>query len=370
VPAGTVIGRLGGALTANGRAHLILRIRPAGDHSHQIDPAPLLDAWRLAARGAIGPTTSHTPGGNRLTLGRAMLLGDRQLARMVLTDARVHLTHAGRDDVRSGQIDRRVLVSLEALADAGLHPSVSALRSGADDRAGALGRGFEVVALNRQALATQRDATSLSSQALRVLRALPNPLAPRHARLEGAATGTLATAASTSTADGRLTVSFPRHPHTSAAVARAVDAMLSGSAIAGAQLAGSPDLKGAPDAVRQIAGGADAIAGLPYIWGGGHGNWDASGYDCSGSVSYALHAAGLLDAPLTSGELASWGEAGPGKWVTIYANPTHVIMEIGGQFYGTAGFGHPETGGGPGWFSVTPSPEYLAGFTVRHPAGL
>ena len=56
--------------------------------------------------------------------------------------------------------------------------------------------------------------------------------------------------------------------------------------------------------------------------------------------------------------------------MTIFANPTHVIMEIGGQFYGTSGFGHPETGGGPGWFSVTPSPEYLANFSVRHPAGL
>jgi hypothetical protein len=144
-----------------------------------------------------------------------------------------------------------------------------------------------------------------------------------------------------------------------------------GSPIAvGAQGAGAPDLKDAPEAVKAIAAGADAIAGLPYIWGGGHGSWDASGYDCSGSVSYALHAAGLLDTPLTSGDLASWGDAGAGEWVTIYANSTHVLMEIGGQFYGTSGFGHPETGGGPGWFSVTPSPEYLANFTVRHPAGL
>src|SRR5439155_21985683 len=102
VPAVTVIGRLGGALTSHDRAHLLLRIAPVASHSHLIDPAPLLDAWRLTARGAIGPTTSRTPGGERLTLGRAMLLGDRQLGRMVLTDSRVHLTRAGRDDVRSG----------------------------------------------------------------------------------------------------------------------------------------------------------------------------------------------------------------------------------------------------------------------------
>jgi cell wall-associated NlpC family hydrolase len=374
VPAGTVIGRLGGALTSHGRAHVLVRIRPAGGRTRQIDPAPLLEAWRLAARGAMGPTSAKTEDGAPLGIGRTMLLSDRQLGRAVLDDDRVHLTHAGRDDVRSGQIDRRVLVSLEALADADLHPSVSALRSGTTtDGARELGRGLEIVALNGERLAAQRTATSAATRALRLLRSLPAPLAPRHAKLAAdAADGTTAIAASTSTAAGRLDVSYPRRPHNSRAISRAVDAMLRGGSpvIAGAQGAGAPDLKGAPATVKDIAAGADAIAGLPYVWGGGHGNWEASGYDCSGSVSYALHAAGLLDAPLTSGGLASWGAAGPGKWVTIYANPTHVIMEIDGQFYGTSGFGHPETGGGPGWFSVTPSPEYLAGFTVRHPEGL
>jgi cell wall-associated NlpC family hydrolase len=266
-----------------------------------------------------------------------------------------------------------VLVSLEALADAGLHPSVSALRSGSiTDATRDLGRGFEIVALNGDQLAAQRTPSSTASQALRVLRSLPAPLAPRHATLDPAAQGATAIAASTSTAQGRLVVGFPRRPHNSRAITRAVNAMLLGGSpvVAGAQGAGAPDVSHAPQAVKQIVAGADAIAGLPYVWGGGHGSWDASGYDCSGSVSYALHAAGLLDAPLTSGELAGWGEAGAGEHVTIYANPTHVIMEIEGQFYGTSGFGHPETGGGPGWFSVTPSPEYLANFTARHPAGL
>ncbi|HEY3019798.1 MAG TPA: lytic murein transglycosylase [Solirubrobacteraceae bacterium] len=373
VAAGTVIGHLGGALSSHGRAHVLVRIHPAGKHALQIDPSPILEAWRLAARGAMGPTSSRTSSGTPLGLGRTMLLSDHQLARMVLADPRVDLTDAGRDDVRSGQTDRRVLISLEALADARLHPSVSALRSGpAGDAARALGRGFEIVALNHDRLGRHRTRRSVASRALRVLRSLPSPLAPRHARLAATAEGTTAYAATTSTAEGRLTVSFPRHPHTSRAVGRAVDALLSGGApaAAGAQGAGAPDLKGAPQAVKDIAAGADAIAGLPYVWGGGHGRWDVGGYDCSGSVSYALHAAGLLDAPLTSGELASWGEDGAGRWVTIYANPTHVIMEIAGQFYGTSGFGHPETGGGPGWFSVTPSPEYLANFSVRHPAGL
>jgi hypothetical protein len=375
VPAGTVIGHLGGALTSHDRAHVLVRIRPAGGRAHQIDPSPILEAWRLAARGAMGPTSARTKDGRPLGLGRTMLLSDRQLSRAVLRDDRVHLTHAGRDDVRSGQIDRRVLVSLEAMADAGLHPSVSALRSGTvSDKARTLGRGLEVVAINGERLPAIRSRTSTSSQALRLLRALPGPLAPRHAKLTAdVADGpAVALAASTSTAQGRLSISFPSRPHASAAISRSVNAMLRGGSpiIAGAQGAGAPDVSEAPKAVKRIVAGADAIAGLPYVWGGGHGSWDASGYDCSGSVSYALHAAGLLDAPLTSGELASWGAAGPGKHVTIYANPTHVIMEIEGQFYGTSGFGHPETGGGPGWFSVTPSAEYLAGFTVRHPEGL
>src|SRR5207244_2431507 len=136
---------------------------PADPHSPPIDPPPVLEAWRLAARGAMGPTSSHTASGTPLGLGRTLLLSDHQLARMVLTDPRVHLTHAGRDDVRSGQIDRRVLISLEALADARLQPSVSALRSGpAGDAARALGRGFEVVALNGDRLGRSRTRGSIA----------------------------------------------------------------------------------------------------------------------------------------------------------------------------------------------------------------
>ena len=73
---------------------------------------------------------------------------------------------------------------------------------------------------------------------------------------------------------------------------------------------------------------------------------------------------------LTFSTSTTFGPAGEGDWVTVYANTTHVIMKIGDQFYGTSGFGHPESGGGPGWFSVAPSADYLAGFTARHPAGL
>src|SRR5687767_10421391 len=81
----------------------------------------------------------------------------------------------------------------------------------------------------------------------------------------------------------------------------------------------------APEAVRQMIEAGNVIARSPYKWGGGHGKWLDKGYDCSGSVSFVLAAAGLLQAPLASGPLMSWGEAGPGEWVTIWSNPGHVF---------------------------------------------
>src|SRR5947208_1295377 len=82
--------------------------------------------------------------------------------------------------------------------------------------------------------------------------------------------------------------------------------------------------KDAPQIVRDVINTGNVIAKTPYLWGGGHGSWAASGYDCSGSVSFALAGAGLLDSPLTSGLLARWGSPGRGRWITIYANGGHV----------------------------------------------
>jgi len=374
VPAGTILGRVGGTRTSYGRAGLLLRIRPAGKRARSIDPAPLLEAWRLGARGALGPVSAHTKKGHHLGLGRTLLLSDRQLGKLVLRDKRVDLTQSSRDEIRAGMVDRRVLVSLETLAQAGQHPAVAALRSGPvhPSEARDAGRAVDIVGLNGRTIA---DDGAAAKAAARTLDKLPEALRPARADVS-LGSAVRAQAASTSTSMpaagvGRLTVGFRVAPETSAAVGNAVDAALGAGALtAGPQSGGAPDLKSAPARVHAMADAADAIAGLPYIWGGGHGAWEANGYDCSGSVSYVLHAAGLLDHPMVSGDLASWDEAGAGKWVTIYANPTHVIMKIGDQFYGTSGFGHPETGGGPGWFSVEPSSDYLAGFSVRHPAGL
>jgi cell wall-associated NlpC family hydrolase len=121
---------------------------------------------------------------------------------------------------------------------------------------------------------------------------------------------------------------------------------------------------GAPDVVSRIISGGNAIAKFPYVWGGGHGSFVDSGYDCSGSVSYALAAAGLLDTPLVSGAFAKWGEAGPGKWVTIYANDGHVFMYVAGLRFDTSFRDGPF---GTRWQTA---PRSLAGFEVRHPPGL
>jgi hypothetical protein len=114
---------------------------------------------------------------------------------------------------------------------------------------------------------------------------------------------------------------------------------------------------------------ANHIATLPYRYGGGHMQWEDTAYDCSGAVSYALHGAGLLSAPMTSGQLASWGAAGPGTWITIYANAGHTWVVIAGLRFDTARYDTSATvkETGPRWRT---GPRPTDGFTVRHPAGL
>jgi cell wall-associated NlpC family hydrolase len=119
----------------------------------------------------------------------------------------------------------------------------------------------------------------------------------------------------------------------------------------------------APQPVHDIIEAGNSIARTPYLWGGGHGKWLDKGYDCSGSISYALAAGGLLSGPLDSGRLMSWGKPGPGKWVTIYTNPTHVYMVVAGVRFDTSG----RRVTGSRWQS-TMRPG--GGFVARHPPGL
>lgn len=121
---------------------------------------------------------------------------------------------------------------------------------------------------------------------------------------------------------------------------------------------------GAPDAVQSVVSAGNAIKNFPYIWGGGHGSFQARGYDCSGSVSYALKGAGLVNQPMVSGAFEKWGEPGPGKWITVYANAGHMYMIVGGLRFDTSFRDGPY---GSRWQSAKRS---NAGFVVRHPAGL
>ena len=119
----------------------------------------------------------------------------------------------------------------------------------------------------------------------------------------------------------------------------------------------------APQAVREIILAGDGIARSPYVWGGGHGKWLDRGYDCSGSVSFVLASAGLLDHSLVAAQFMHWGEPGAGKWVTIYASPTHVFMRVAGIRFDTVA--RAQTGSR--WVNEwTDASRYVA----RHPAGL
>ncbi len=116
----------------------------------------------------------------------------------------------------------------------------------------------------------------------------------------------------------------------------------------------------APQAIKDIIAAGNRIATKPYVYGGGHGTWNDNGYDCSGSVSYALHGGGLLHTQLDSTSFESWGHAGHGNWISIYANGGHAFMTVAGLRFDTSG-ANPSR-----WQSDMRSGD---GYVVRHPAG-
>jgi hypothetical protein len=120
---------------------------------------------------------------------------------------------------------------------------------------------------------------------------------------------------------------------------------------------------GAPAQVVSLIAAGNQIASLPYRYGGGHKSFDDTAYDCSGSVSFALHGAGLLDWTLDSTGLATWGERGPGTWITVYANKTHAYLVVAGLRFDTSG--RPKDGSR--WQTA---PRSARGFHARHPLGL
>jgi hypothetical protein len=120
----------------------------------------------------------------------------------------------------------------------------------------------------------------------------------------------------------------------------------------------------APPRVKAVIAAANKIRTKPYVWGGGHGRWWDKGYDCSGSISYALHGGDFLESPLPSGPMARWGLPGEGRWITVYANAGHAYAVIAGIRFDTSGNVEGKTG--PRWHEDL---RDNVGYVARHPAG-
>jgi cell wall-associated NlpC family hydrolase len=123
----------------------------------------------------------------------------------------------------------------------------------------------------------------------------------------------------------------------------------------------------APPAVQQVIWTANEIIGLPYIFGGGHASFSSPGYDCSGTVSFALHGGNLLSTPMDSSELEAWGSHGAGRWIAVFGDPEHAYMDIAGLRLDTSAADDPSNQQGPRWRPLRPG---NSGYTVRHPLGL
>jgi cell wall-associated NlpC family hydrolase len=122
-----------------------------------------------------------------------------------------------------------------------------------------------------------------------------------------------------------------------------------------------------PAAVQAIIWAGNQIIGLPYIFGGGHASFSSPGYDCSGTVSFALHGASLIQTPEDSSEFMAWGSHGAGRWIAIFSNAGHAYMTVAGLRLDTSAADDPSDQQGPRWRPLRQGNE---GFTVRHPLGL
>jgi cell wall-associated NlpC family hydrolase len=215
----------------------------------------------------------------------------------------------------------------------------------------AIGHGFVLMEAQKRIDATERK---LAKQEAAAARAAPESTPAGEEEVKNPAEMVPASAGTNGTkvphsGGGRL------FAHTRVDANGSTAILLSGIALA------PPD---APEAVQQVINAANTIVGRPYVWGGGHASFYSYGYDCSGSVSFALFGGGLIPEPLTSGSLEGWGEPGPGKWITVYANAEHTFMEIAGLRWDTVG---DARGTGPRWHL---EPTDTEGFVARHPPGL
>jgi peptidoglycan hydrolase CwlO-like protein len=234
------------------------------------------------------------------------------------------------------------------------------------------GADAHVVGATRVArLAIARQATRLAALEARDRKLADSVLAQRNrvAALRAALLGQQLSAMRARNSKAAQLSGLERRLHAleSRAAAQAARAAASGNAAVGGIAVNTHGMvqapAGAPAAVAQVIAAGNAIATLPYIYGGGHASFHANGYDCSGSVSYALAAAGLVSSPMVSGAFENWGAPGPGRWITVYANAGHVWMEVAGWRFDTVALAQ----GGTRW--ARGGGEF-AGFVVRHPPGL
>jgi hypothetical protein len=363
VSAGTVLASVGDSAAPG----FDFAVQPDG--SGPVSPVAFLRAWKKGGASGIylheasakeraatakgAATARSASGANPAAL---LVAGEKRLRDEALHGHLLKLPGCLRKRIAQGALAPRALAGVEFLAAQGGEPiGISAEACAGDDRFR-----LKLVGLGKERI----DGGSRPvSELLATARRMQGALGPQS--VHGPAADGQATATASSAAVARIS-----------STTAPLEGEGEGSSAAGVELDFFPpqaaSLRGAdavapvdaPAAVQAMVAAANQINQTPYIWGGGHGAWVSAGYDCSGSVSYVLHAAGLLGAPETSGSLASYGAPGPGRWVTIYANAEHVYAEIAGLRWDTVG---DAQGSGPRWHLEAPYPE---GFVVRHPVGL
>ena len=327
VQAGDALGRVGSSGVA-------LTIRPDAAGS-AIDATELLELWRKGGVGVIyGVDTAGASEGSRAT--RSLLMSAGALRREVLADPKLELPSCVRKAVAGGGLQRQALAALEYLTASGHRLGVGASTCEHDD-----GFTVELDLVDGESVGEGQGSGTVAHSLVQTVVAMDTAAAPQTV---ASSTGI---AAGETGGTRRDTIALDYRPPGKARI-------VVGDAVAPTD---------APAAVQAIIAAANQINETPYVWGGGHGSWVSAGYDCSGSVSYVLHAAEMLSEPETSGALESWGESGSGKWVTVYANAEHTYAVIAGLRWDTVG---DAIGTGPRWHTGAAYPQ---GFTIRHPTG-
>ncbi|HEX4731895.1 MAG TPA: lytic murein transglycosylase [Solirubrobacterales bacterium] len=324
----------GEELGAAGEAGVDFSIRP--DASTAVDPTELLELWKRGGVGKVygvdaeGATADSKP-------VRSLLMSATTLRREVLADEDLELPACVRKTVGADELGRQSLAALEYLTARGYKIGVAPSTC-----EHANGFTVEIASVDGKSVEGAQGPDTAARSLARTVVAMDASTAPQTV---ASATG-IAAAETGGTATKTIELDYEPPQQ-----ARIVD----GDAVAPTD---------APAAVQAMIAAANQIDTTPYVWGGGHGSFVSDGYDCSGSVSYVLHAAKMLASPETSGALEGWGEAGTGNWVTVYANAEHTYAVIAGLRWDTVG---DATGSGPRWHTGA---AYPAGFTVRHPTGL